>query len=302
MNDKKKQILLAAIQLFGEKDYHTTSIQDIATLAGVSKGAFYLHFDSKEALLLSIYMYYYDTFITRLKETAAQRGITPQERIAEAIRLQCESIIDNKNFLLMQLKGAGLFENREIHDIIIRQSVFYIGWLQERIVELYGPSMKAYSFDCAVMLDGMLTQYFFLFLFMNAPIQIKELTANLIERLDDLAQGMMKKGKRPILSGDPGLWCPFLQTDVCKGLVPSTELKEWVRGHIGDARQAETMTQTIDAVLKELAEGTPNSVMIEGMLAYLRTLAGNDQQFVQCLDGWIEASRNLEAGRSVETS
>lgn len=40
MNDKKMQILKAAVRLFGERDYHTTSVQDIVSLVGVSKGRF----------------------------------------------------------------------------------------------------------------------------------------------------------------------------------------------------------------------------------------------------------------------
>lgn len=41
----------AALRLFGEKGYHSTSISQIARKAGVSKGLLYNYFESKEALL-----------------------------------------------------------------------------------------------------------------------------------------------------------------------------------------------------------------------------------------------------------
>lgn len=41
----------AALRLFGEKGYHSTSIAQIAREAGVSKGLLYNYFESKEALL-----------------------------------------------------------------------------------------------------------------------------------------------------------------------------------------------------------------------------------------------------------
>ena len=47
-------ILQAALELFGHKGYHSTSISQIAKEAGVSKGLIYNYFSSKEALLEAI--------------------------------------------------------------------------------------------------------------------------------------------------------------------------------------------------------------------------------------------------------
>lgn len=49
--DRRNQILDAAGALFAEKGYEATTITDVMDAAGVSKGGFYHHFDSKEALL-----------------------------------------------------------------------------------------------------------------------------------------------------------------------------------------------------------------------------------------------------------
>lgn len=46
--------MAAALQLFSENGYHTTSIKQIAIAAEVSKGLTYNYFDSKEELLLAI--------------------------------------------------------------------------------------------------------------------------------------------------------------------------------------------------------------------------------------------------------
>lgn len=50
----KDKILDAAVLLFSKAGYHATSISDIATVAGVSKGLMYNYFGSKEVLLLAI--------------------------------------------------------------------------------------------------------------------------------------------------------------------------------------------------------------------------------------------------------
>jgi AcrR family transcriptional regulator len=48
------QIMAAAIQLFSHSGYDSASVAEICTNAGVSKGAFYHHFPSKQELFLAI--------------------------------------------------------------------------------------------------------------------------------------------------------------------------------------------------------------------------------------------------------
>ncbi|MDS8854874.1 TetR/AcrR family transcriptional regulator, partial [Streptococcus pneumoniae] len=51
---KKQQILESALQLFAENGIEATSVQHITQEAGISKGAFYLSFPSKESLIKEI--------------------------------------------------------------------------------------------------------------------------------------------------------------------------------------------------------------------------------------------------------
>ncbi|MEW6271253.1 MAG: TetR/AcrR family transcriptional regulator [Thermodesulfobacteriota bacterium] len=46
--DSKERILAAALALFGERGYASTSIDDIAARAGLTKGALYYYFEDKE--------------------------------------------------------------------------------------------------------------------------------------------------------------------------------------------------------------------------------------------------------------
>lgn len=51
---RQTQIMEIALRLFSQKGYHATSIDDIIGEAGIVKGTFYLHFESKHNLLESI--------------------------------------------------------------------------------------------------------------------------------------------------------------------------------------------------------------------------------------------------------
>lgn len=63
---KKRLILDAALMLFCEKGYDTTSTDEIAQTAGVSKATVYAHFKSKEALLRAVVRDRTSTYASKL--------------------------------------------------------------------------------------------------------------------------------------------------------------------------------------------------------------------------------------------
>lgn len=48
---RRKEIVQAAWELFGEKGFDATTIDDMTERAGLSHGTFYLYFSSKEDIL-----------------------------------------------------------------------------------------------------------------------------------------------------------------------------------------------------------------------------------------------------------
>ncbi len=48
---RRDEVLDAALELFTEKGFANTRVEDVASKAGISKGTVYLYFDSKEALM-----------------------------------------------------------------------------------------------------------------------------------------------------------------------------------------------------------------------------------------------------------
>jgi AcrR family transcriptional regulator len=51
---RRAEILDAALQLFSSKGFHDTTMEEVANAAGVAKGTIYLYFQSKEHLLLAL--------------------------------------------------------------------------------------------------------------------------------------------------------------------------------------------------------------------------------------------------------
>lgn len=51
---RRSEILAAALELFSSKGFNETTMEEVATAAGVAKGTVYLYFQSKEHLLLAL--------------------------------------------------------------------------------------------------------------------------------------------------------------------------------------------------------------------------------------------------------
>jgi AcrR family transcriptional regulator len=70
--DTANRILIQAMRIFLEKGYHGTSIDDITQAAGLTKGALYWHFRSKEDLLKRIVEEFEKRFLTGLIEAVGE--------------------------------------------------------------------------------------------------------------------------------------------------------------------------------------------------------------------------------------
>jgi AcrR family transcriptional regulator len=82
------EVLRAALNLFADQGYANTSVQQIVEAAGVTKGAMYHYFTSKDDLLFAIYERMLSLQKRRLDEITAAGGET--EAVLRAV---CEDVI-----------------------------------------------------------------------------------------------------------------------------------------------------------------------------------------------------------------
>lgn len=79
-DDTRASLLVAAAEQFTETGYHATSVSEICTAAGVSKGAFYHHFPSKQAAFLALF----DQWLEELQASLEPIDV-PGETVAERL-------------------------------------------------------------------------------------------------------------------------------------------------------------------------------------------------------------------------
>lgn len=84
-DDRKRQILDAAVQVFAEKGYHGCRISDVADRAGVAYGLVYHYFGNKESLLAHIFSANWKVFAKAL-EAIAEQETTTQDRVRQIVQ------------------------------------------------------------------------------------------------------------------------------------------------------------------------------------------------------------------------
>lgn len=111
-------ILKTARQLFGDRGFENTTIDDIAVAAGVAKGAIYHHFKTKEALFEAVF---------------TQVSLELATDIARAARTE-------KDVLLAMAAGTQLYfaacAKKPIGQIILRDGPAVLGWDRWRKIDM----------------------------------------------------------------------------------------------------------------------------------------------------------------------
>lgn len=84
---RKMEFLETALELFNEKGYEKTTIKDIIETMGVSKGAFYHYFQSKEDIIEEISDAYAERVLKQTESLANRRDLGPTEKINELFQM-----------------------------------------------------------------------------------------------------------------------------------------------------------------------------------------------------------------------
>ncbi|UOE57473.1 TetR/AcrR family transcriptional regulator [Bacillus sp. CMF12] len=154
MNDRKLHVIKKAHQLFLDKGFQATSIQDILEYSGISKGTFYNYFSSKNELLMSI-------FKTLHKKMEAERnklliGQDPSSLEVFTQQIELQMNMNRTNKLVALFEEVLVSNDPELKQFIKEGQLRMVDWIFNRFIEIFGEDKKPYLLDCAVMFLGIL--------------------------------------------------------------------------------------------------------------------------------------------------
>lgn len=91
----KIRLLDAAVEVIRAKGFSATSVEDLCNAAGVTKGAFFHHFDSKEALGVAAARHWSSITEQLFEKIEIPENATPVEQVLTYIDLRFSMIGDN---------------------------------------------------------------------------------------------------------------------------------------------------------------------------------------------------------------
>ena len=104
----REDILEAAAQVFRQKGFHGTSMQDIAKAVNLQKPSLYHHVSSKQEILLALLDRALEILLERISVISSQ-DIPADKKLREMIRAYLEILAEN-----MDLAAVLLFEHRSL--------------------------------------------------------------------------------------------------------------------------------------------------------------------------------------------
>jgi AcrR family transcriptional regulator len=273
MNDKQMQLIQAGIKLFARKGYYYTSIQEIAAEAGVSKGSFYIYFESKEEFIVKAFRHFYNQLTERLDKVKIE-NLPPRKILEKQITVLMDFVDGYKDFFSMHVR-ENISIGEDINHLIQEIKEYNFNWMKEMILSIYGDKQKELLLDTVIQFDGLLNGYFKWIVIDDFQIDKTRAGSFITARLDDIVNGMQIKKEKPLTyEACQDQEAPFA---VLRNKCQQLNISEVKR------KQLEEVMALLEA---EKRKQTYNPVMIQGLLAHFSQVEEVKEECKQLADAW----------------
>jgi AcrR family transcriptional regulator len=261
MKEKEKLIIETSIKLFASKGFNATSVQEIVNECDISKGAFYLYFKSKEALLLAIMKYYFEMIRDQV-DLIEDEELPPYEKFRKQLEFQLVEVWKHKEFIIMQIRENAMPFNEDIHALLHEMKVHTYEFYKRRLTAIYGKEIEPYFWDLSLIIQGILKSYLEVVMLDKIEMDFKYLSNFILKRLDDVVHGLLKSGDKPVLS--PEKLAPLLKAMESASL-NEEKLLRMIDEHLRNV-QDENGRVSLEVIKEEILKDETRPIVIKGMI------------------------------------
>jgi len=157
--ERQKQLLEAALGLFAEKGFHNTTVAEIAARAGVSQGAVYWYFDSKDELFEAAFAGTLKSLLEPFFEVLADEARPAGERLMSVAEYSLDLFALHADLAFILLQIMSTQELARILTYDFREFYREFGKLLMPLFEELGdPDPEATAAMFMAVLDGLMVQ------------------------------------------------------------------------------------------------------------------------------------------------
>lgn len=271
---KQKEIIESAIKLFAENGFTNTSIQEIVNDCGISKGAFYNYFPSKEALHIAIFEYYFEQMRARTHEIDNEQ-LPPREKLTKQMSVPFEQLTQQKDFFMVYMREQSFSINKELRQVMEKTQFEMLAWYETNLKEVYGEKIADYTGDIIMLIEGIRSSYLAAILIQDLQIDATLVPTFIMNRIDDMVDSFVK-GEEPIMKRN--ILNIFTQNSL--GALAATEkvsslledMQEQLEVMDFNDEQKNGLSGVINFLKCELEKPAIEKYTFQGMLANLKTV------------------------------
>jgi len=184
---KQQLIMEKALELFAIQGFDATSVQQITDHCGISKGAFYLSFKSKDELIIALIDYFMKQIISEIDHLV--RNTKDDSQLLYNLYYATFNYFGkHANFAKFFMKEQTQSFNQELI-----QKVRYYDQLNDRTImylieRVYGDKVKHTKYDIILCIKALMKTYSELLLFYNTSLDLSLLAKSLAEKTDLLVK------------------------------------------------------------------------------------------------------------------
>jgi len=184
---KKLMIMEKAIELFSKNGVESTSIQDITNACGISKGAFYLSFKSKDDLLVEITDYFIKKFIA-VQNEILDDSIPVNEKLPKFFYYNFRLLEEHYSFISMCMRENFQPMNNEVIQKIKEFNTVHNEALLTIIHQTYGEKVEHFKYDLLLVVRGLLISYTEFITTHPRKYNFEQLANSLAEKVNIIAE------------------------------------------------------------------------------------------------------------------
>lgn len=257
---KKQLIMEKALELFSEQGFEATSVQQITERCGISKGAFYLSFKTKDELLISMVEYYLQQFVTDIDQvvrSSLSKDIVLVEfykSVFQAFKKNAASarVFFNEKVLLAKNE---LFQKISAYDAEVTKSIIYM------LEQLYQDELSETKYDVIYCIKGFMKSYSELFIFSDIPLDLELLAKSLAEKTEIIA----RHTTIPFITEE----LVQLRTEPCHEEVSQESLLELIEQHL-DGFEESIERESLELLKFQVKNPTYSKPILKGLIENIR--------------------------------
>ncbi|ANU10231.1 hypothetical protein A1A1_16835 [Planococcus antarcticus DSM 14505] len=255
--DKRTELLKQAVHLFSLKGFHQTSVQEVAQAAGISKGAFYKHFDSKENLFIEILKQYHEEITQAISHSQHAPGSDNKDVFKEKLSIEIERTLSNQDFFMMVLKDFPLSDSEKLKSLFLelRQSTLTLH--KTILLDTYGTSIEPFLPDLVLVLEGLMQQYIVTLVIEQKYVTISRLVNFITASIDAIVDNLHKM--EPVLT---------------EARSPAATLEESFQQLAEKIKTSiplpEKLLASLDLLKEQVGKQQQEEFLIEALLVYLK--------------------------------